>query len=260
MNKLIALAAAAALSLSACGGGGSSSTPPQTTAQVFKLSFYGQPTKAATGATAHAAAVAHAASDSSAASDAAATVTSLQDALTAQGVPATVTAQVMDGTTLHALIMGEDNGLPPTADQFGADPSGWLIANFQLDDMASRVDVPAQAAAITQFESDLTIFIQRAHVAGKQTFIVLPVQTCDEPIGFSASDGLFGAESRAAANAGAILTGALPFVGITVNGAVVNQTTDGHLGTDCRTPDAYLQNLRTTATATDIATRLKLPS
>jgi hypothetical protein len=260
MYKLAA-AVTLALSLAACGGGGSDSTPAPTVKHPT-LSFYGNPLGATVKSTAKAAAsdAASAAAPVSASDAAAETVQSLTDALAAQGVTANVTAQVMDGTTLHAIVMGENNGLPPTPDQFKTDPSEWLIVNFTLDDMVSTIDVPSQAASLAQFQQDLTVFIQRGHVSGKNTFIVMPIQSCDaSPVGFSATEGLRNAITQAAIAGFAFQTGlgAGPIV-VGPDGRNVDTLTAGHMGEDCRTPDAYLLNLRTQAVAADIANRLKL--
>jgi hypothetical protein len=263
MKKMLALSVAAALFLSACGGGGGDTSATASVAKTMKLSFYGNPLQSNT-ATAHFA-VAHAsAATDSAASDAAAqTVQSLSDALAAKGVPSTVTAQVMDGTTLHGIVMGENNGLPPTPDQFGKDPSEWLIVNFALDDMVTPLTDPVQAASITQFKNDLIVFTQRAAVSGKQVFVVVPITPCDESAltRSSAAEGLYGAESQASNVALTFLTGDIG--GNTLSypqglPILSNAVTAGHMGADCRTPDAYLQNLRTQAIAMDIATRYNL--
>jgi hypothetical protein len=163
----------------------------------------------------------------------------------------------MDGTTLHALIMGSDNGLPPTPDQFKTDPSGWLVVNFQLDDMVTPPSDPTQSAAMQQFKSDLEIFIQRAHVSGKQVFVVLPILTCDVQNGLSAADGLTLMVSQASGQAGGMITGQLPYTyAADANGKQVNTYIAGHMGADCRTPDAYLLNARTDKIAADIAAGL----
>jgi hypothetical protein len=186
-----------------------------------------------------------------------ATVQSLQDALAARGVTASITAQVMDGTTLHQIVMGENNGLPPTPDQFKSDPSEWMVVNFQLDDMATTWDDPAQQAAVTQFIQDLTVFAQRAAVAGKAVFAVVPVQTCD--MQNSASAALQSALTRALVNGAP-----LRFIGQTgvsfsfdSLGKLIPGPNTEHMGSDCRTPDAYLQNLQVQSTADTIAAGYK---
>ncbi|MCA3923934.1 MAG: hypothetical protein IOC37_35095, partial [Burkholderia sp.] len=173
-----ALAILAFAGLAACGGdgdGGSSSggTKPVTKpiTKAMTISLYGQPIVSSSAS----------AAAPSVASDTQATVQALQAALAAQGVAATVTPQVMTGTSLHALVTVGSNGQPPTADQFKADPSSYVLANFQLDDMVTPWMDPAQQAAAEQFKQDLQVFIQRMQVAGKQVGIVTPIATCDYP-------------------------------------------------------------------------------
>lgn len=245
MKKTIT-AVLVSFALTACGGGGdsSSSTPA---AKSLKLSFYGQPL-VTNSTTSHAQLTARAATASApiaSSSAAGATVQTLQEALVARGVPAAVSAQVMDGTTLHEIVQGENDGLPPTSDQFKTDPSEWLIVNFQLDDMVSTVDVPTQQAAISQFIDDLAVFVQRAAVSGKRVFAVVPIQTCDAEPGFSAAYGLFYAISQASNKSSLSTVGALS----------INLTTPEHLGADCRTPDASLLNARVQAVADSIASQ-----
>jgi hypothetical protein len=264
MTKLLAISVAAALCLSACGGGGGDSAAPAPTAKIQKLSFYGNPLGTAPKATAHAfAAVARDASAPVATSDpAATTVQTLQAALAAQGVTAAVTVQVMNGTTLHQIIMGESNGLPPTPDQFKTDPSEYLVANFTLDDMVTPGSDPTQNAAMQQFKQDLETFIQRAHVSGKLVLVVLPIPTCDvvpnyaTQGGANASTGLMLMISQAAISAGGFPVGGLSSNIQSPDGTITNDFTAGHLGADCRTPDAYLLNAQTQAVAKDIASRL----
>ncbi|WP_143026302.1 hypothetical protein [Paraburkholderia fungorum] len=180
----------------------------------------------------------------------------LQDALTARGVPADVTAQVMDGTTLHQIVMGENNGLPPTPDQFKTDPSGYLIVNFQLDDMTTPWSDPAQIAAVQQFVQDLTVFAQRASVSGKLVYAVAPIQTCDSSGG--AAYALQSAITQASQKTLIAQIGVIPF-GFAFDGTgnVINTADEVHLGADCRTPDAYLLDMRTNAIADYIAALYK---
>jgi hypothetical protein len=250
MFKILGASIIAASLLAGCGGGGD--TPAKPAAKTLSLSFYGLPLQGSQ-TTAHAAVMRAAASDTTASapvasSDASATtVQSLQDALAAQGVTANVTAQVMDGTTLHAIVMGENNGLPPTPDQFGKDPSEWLIVNFQLDDMVTPWTDTNQQAAVSQFANDLAVFVNRAHVSGKQVFVVAPIQPCASIPTSDIVYGLYSAITQAGNSA----------LMYTVGGLSNTLSTSDHMGADCRTPDTYLLNLRTTAVATDIAARYK---
>ncbi|CAB3688966.1 hypothetical protein LMG24238_03012 [Paraburkholderia sediminicola] len=257
--KKTATAILVSLCLAACGGGGSGGDGSLTPApKSLKLSLYGQPLVAASGTVAHAQLAARdlAASAPATSSDAGSSVQSLQDALVARGVPAAVTAQVMDGTTLHQIVIGENNGLPPTPDQFKTDPSEWIVVNFQLDDMVSTVDVPSQAAAIQQFIQDLSVFVQRAAVSGKRVFAVQPIQTCDAKPGASASSGLQNALTQASLKSNLSIIGAISLtVAYDGTGNVIQSPDLAHLGADCRTPDAYLLNQRVQAIADSIASQ-----
>jgi hypothetical protein len=253
MFKVIAAMALVVLGLAACGGSGDGGSS-QPAVKKMKLSLYGQPFTN-NPAVSHAQVVANATTPSS---DAAATVQTLQDALTARGVPADVTAQVMDGTTLHQIVMGENNGLPPTPDQFKTDPSGYLIVNFQLDDMVTPSGDPKQVAAAQQFTQDLIVFSQRASVSGKLVYAVTPIQTCDAPFGNSASWALQSAINQAQQKTLLNTMGSIPFgFAWGPDGSVINVADEAHLGADCRTPDAYLLNMRTNAIADYIATLYK---
>jgi|GEM_PF-4516872 len=258
----------AAFCLAACGGGGDDSTSPPA-ANVMKLSVYGQPWLKSQASVAHdqvASAPDGASAVSGTSADASTTVQTLQEALAARGVTADITPQVMNGTSLHALIMGENNGLPPTPDQFKADLNSWVIANFQLDDMVTPWHDPAQTAAVAQFEHDLEIFIERMHVAGKQVWIVVPIEGCDYPPGetsfrgtYTASDALARAIAQATVAAAALEAGGISYNYLTTQDPVtgsyttVNTVTEGHMGADCRTPDAYLQNLQMQSIADTVA-------
>jgi len=247
MKKMFALSVAAALFLSACGGGGGSS-PSAAPAPVLKLSYSGSPLQAAAPAVAHAAII-HAASDTPASDpNATATITDLTTALAATGVTANVTVQTMDGTALHALIMGTDNGASPPQSAYGTvDPTNWNIVNFTFDDMVTTMDSPAQQAAQTQFVQDLTVFTQRGYVAGMKTFVVQPIPTCNAAASFTAAYGLANAENTASINSMSFPVG-----------IIQASETVGHMGADCMTPDAYILNLRTQRVATDIATMWNL--
>jgi hypothetical protein len=258
MKGLLIAVLSACVALVACGGGGSNNSAPA--AKTLKVSLYGNPF-VSSGSTASAkvqtAAFDQVASAPASASDAAATVQTLTDALTARGVTATVTPQVMDGTTLHQIVMGENNGLPPTPDQFKTDPSEWLILNFSLDDMVTPANDPNQLAAITQFGQDLSVFTQRAAVSGKRVFVVMAIPTCDVPNQNTAADGLNQGTIKAGLTSNLTPVGAIPMQFVVTNGVTVNQTAQQHMGADCRTPDTYILNQRTQAVADDIASRYK---
>ena len=202
-------------------------------------------------------------------SDTQATVQALQGALAAQGVIAAVTPQVMNGTALHALVTAAANGQPPTADQFKSDPSSYVLVNFQLDDMVTPWTDQAQQASAEQYEHDLEVFIQRMQAAGKQVWVVTPIATCDYPRGsssfsairrnYTAVDALTSMNPQAIGKAGGHEVGTLTYNYQWVYDPSaqlygwVNTVTQGHMGADCRTPDAYLQNMRIQLIAGTIA-------
>lgn len=258
MKKMTAIVALASGLLAGCGGGGSGGdSTSQPTAKPLTISMYGKPLVSASGvATAHAQSVAvsrDASTPDAGASDAQATVQTLQAALASRGVSANVTAQVMDGTTLHQIVMGENNGLPPTPDQFKLDPSEWMVVNFQLDDMTTPWSDPSQQAAVDQFVQDLTVFSQRAAVVGKAVFAVAAISTCDNK--YSAAQAVNSALDMALGNGAPIrIIGQIPFgVAFDTNGVAVPSPDLVHLGADCRTPDTYLLNERVQAVADLIA-------
>ncbi len=187
--------------------------------------------------------------------DAEATAQALKRAIEANGLPVTVTPRVMDGTTLHQIVMGENNGLPPTPDQFKTDPSEWMIVNFQLDDMVSRADSPGQGEAAEQFARDLAVFVQRAAVAGKRVSAVMPMMTCDAPTGFTAANALIAALTMAANNSSLGIVGGIgsPLCDVDRDGKVTPGIDFEHLGADLRTPDAYLLNEQIQSIANAIA-------
>lgn len=258
MNRIFGVLMLCCTLLSACGGSDDGVSTPKS----LKVSMYGNPLTSGQVAVSNRQ-IAHAASDVAAsapvsASAAQATVETLQDALVARGVPATVTAQVMDGTTLHQIVMGENNGLPPTNDQFKLEPSEWLVVNFQLDDMTTAANDPAQLAAQAQFTQDLAVFTQRAAVSGKRVFAIDSIPTCDLPNQNSAADGLNLAISLARRSSNLTEVGGLAYQGaLDSNGNTYNALTKDHLGADCRTPDAYLLNLWTQSIADNLASIYK---
>jgi hypothetical protein len=254
MFKMIVAISFAALGLAACGGGDGGGAAPA--AKTMKLSLYGQPlVKSAAISHAQLISVAAAASSTSATNpDATATIDALQAALTARGVTVDVTPQVMDGTTLHQIVMGENNGLPPTPDQFKTDPSGYLIVNFQFDDMTTPVDAPAQASAAQQFAQDLTVFVQRATVSGKLVYAVTPLPKCDDPVN-SARNGLISAIAQAQRTTLLNTMGGIPFCdGSSESCAAWNAANHGG---NCQTSQSDLETMRVNSMADYIAALYK---
>ncbi|WP_423379159.1 hypothetical protein [Burkholderia sp. LMG 32019] len=252
MKKVLAAAILGFVGLAGCGG---DAEPART---ELTISMYGEPVVSNSPGNAV-----------PTPSDTQATIQALQGALAAQGVNAAVTPQVMNGTSLHTLVTVGDNGHPPTADQFKTDPSSYVLVNFRLDDMVTPWTDPAQQAAAEQFQRDLEVFIQRMQTAGKQVWLVTPIATCDYPRGsssysvryrnYTAVDALTSAISQAVGKTGGHEVGALTYQYAWVYDSTaqlygwVNTVTQGHMGADCRTPDAYLQNMRIQLIAGTIA-------
>lgn len=255
MFKMMFGILAAALCLAACGGGDSGN--PQATSKALTISMYGKPIVAAPTAVAHEQfsliSNAEAADAPTNASDTQATVQSLQEALAARGVTSNITPQVMDGTTLHQLVTDQYNGVAPSQSLLTKDPSEWVIVNFQLDDMVTPDIDPAQVAATEQFTQDLLVFSQWAAVAGKRVFVIMPIITCDTF--YSASLGLTNAITNARGNGAPVtmIVAQAPGFSFDPSGNLIPGQDTSHMGADCRTPDAYLQNLVVGATADMIA-------
>lgn len=252
MKKKMILAVLASMCLAACGGGGDA--PVKTLA----ISMYGKPVVSATPSKVARFSLissAMAADTATGTSDVQATIQSLTDALAARGVTANVTPQVMDGTTLHQIVTTQYNGTSPTQDQFKVDPSEFVIINFQLDDMVTTWDDPAQQAATKQFSADLLVFSQWAAVNGRSIFVLMPIQTCD--MRDSAAAGLTAAIYAAFSNGAPIRFVGGNELAIIFDTNGVAHPTDGedlsHLGADCRSPDAYLQNQQVIAIADMVA-------
>ncbi|WP_322105836.1 hypothetical protein [Paraburkholderia sp. J41] len=269
MKKRLTLALLLAAGLTACGGGGGGGGDGggQPAAKALTISMYGKPIVSSSSTTvSHAQfsliSAAVAADAPSAASDAQTTVKSLTDALAERGVTASITPQVIDGTALHQIVTTQYNGKPPTPDQFRTDPSEWLIVNFQLDDMVTPSTDPKQQAAMKQFAADLIVFSQWAAVAGKAVFVVNPIETCDTR--YSASAGLRIAIIDAFTSGAPLhFTGNVPLsIGFDLNDkpSAASGQDLSHLGSDCRTPDAYLQNAQLDSIADDVALAYKQSS
>lgn len=227
--KKILVALAFPLSLSACGGGDDAGAPAAPSKFAVRVTYSGLPLikskQASRMAAVDAASAADSAGDESAGQ---ATVDALQKKFAAAGTGITVYPGVIDGTTLHQLVMAVNNGVGPTQNEMDhaklpMAPSEWVVLNFQLDDMQTGRNDPAQAAAIEQFRKDITVFQNRLYLEGKQIYTVLPIRTCELPAGQTAADGL--SDALRGAPGSSYLLG-------------LRDAPDRlHMGPDCRTPD-----------------------
>ncbi|HDR9185564.1 TPA: hypothetical protein QDB06_006215 [Burkholderia vietnamiensis] len=244
MKKILAaLAIPLCISMAACGGGDGDS-PAAPSKFAVKLTFSGVPLVRQQKTTRTASTdVASSASATLAPSAGQATVDALQQRFAAAGAGITVYPGVIDGTTLHQLVMAVNNGVGPTQDemdhaQLPVAPSEWVVLNFQLDDMQTGRNDPAQVAAIEQFRKDLVVFQNRLYLEGKQIYKVLPIRTCELPLGQTAADGL------------ADLLASVPGNGYLLG--LVDAPDKSHMGADCRTPDQATQDAHLTAIVTRV--------
>lgn len=169
-----------------------------------------------------------------------------------------MTPVTMSATALHDLVMSVNGGVRPTNDQLTVQPTGYAVVNFQLDDMVTSRDDPAQVAALEQFQSDLTTFIFQMDLAAKNTFILSPLPTCDFPPGHTAADGLAQAESNATAVAFSYLVGTVDRGIVTdANGMTTDPYVIAHTAADCRTPDATMIGVWTNSAAQRMAVNFK---
>ncbi|WP_063807071.1 hypothetical protein [Burkholderia ubonensis] len=242
-KTLVALAVPLLVSLSACGGGDGGS-PPAPSKFAVKLTFSGIPlVQQAKTSRMAATDVASGASAPDATSAGQATVNALQQKFSDAGTGITVYPGVIDGTTLHQIVMSVNNGVGPTDDELRnakvpVVSSEWMIVNFQLDDMQTASNDPAQIAAMDQFKKDLIVFQNRVYLEGKVLYKILPIRTCDLPAGQTAADGLIDVLQRVPG--GGYLMG-------------LSYAPDkSHMGADCRTPDQATQDAYVNAIVTPI--------
>ncbi|KVP60819.1 hypothetical protein WJ91_06420 [Burkholderia ubonensis] len=244
MKKILAaLTFPLCISLSACGGddGG---TPTAPSKFAVKLTFSGVPlvTQQKTSR------MAQMDGASQAPSDGQATVDALQKKFTAAGTGITVYPGVVDGTTLHQIVMSVNNGIGPTEDemrkaQVPAVMSEWVVVNFQLDDMRTGRNDPAQVAALEQFRKDLLVFQNRLYLEGKSLYKVIPIRTCELPAGETAADGLIDTLNSVPGNG--FLMG------------LWDAPSKEHMGVDCRTPDQATLDAHLDAVVTPIVASYK---
>ncbi|OXI39627.1 hypothetical protein CFB84_25105 [Burkholderia aenigmatica] len=140
--------------------------------------------------------------------------------------------------------MSVNDGVGPTEDEligfdrnrtkFVADE--WVILNFQLDDMQTGRDAPAQIAAMEQFRKDLIVFQNRLRLENKELYKILPIRTCELPAGKTAADGLIDTLSS------------VPGSGYLFG--LWDAPDKSHMGADCRTPDQETRDAHLTAIVT----------
>ncbi|MBM2769938.1 hypothetical protein [Burkholderia anthina] len=233
---LTTLAFPLCLSLSACGGGDDASAPAAPSKFAVKVTYSGLPLVKSRQASKMAAAdVVSGASSTVVESDGQATVDTLQKRFADAATGITVYPGVIDGTTLHQIVMSVNNGVGPTQEELWQYDQNrtkivmddWVVLNFQLDDMRTGRNDPAQVAALDQFKKDLIVFQNRLYLEGKHVYKIVPIRTCELPSGQTAADGL--------ADVLADVPGSGYLMGLR------DAPDRSHMGDDCRTPDAETQ-------------------
>lgn len=237
MNKILAaFAFPLFLSLSACGGGDDAGAPAAPSKFAVKVTYSGLPLVKSQQASRMAAMDVPSSAGSAATESAGqATVDALQKKFAEAGTGITVYPGVIDGTTLHQLVMSVNNGVGPTEDElrqydrnrtkFVVDE--WVVLNFQLDDMQTGRNDPAQVVALDQFKKDLIVFQNRLYLEGKNVYKIVPIRTCELPAGQTAADGLADVLVR------------VPGSGYLMG--LWDAPDKSHMGNDCRTPDSATQ-------------------
>ncbi|CAB3750767.1 hypothetical protein GQ57_15850 [Burkholderia sp. MSh2] len=229
-RNLAALAFPLLLSLSACGGGDDVGAAAAPSKFAIKLTYSGLPLiKAQQSSKMSAVDVGTGRASSQPSSDGQATVDALQKKFSEAGTGVTVYPGVIDGTTLHQIVMSVNDGVGPTEDEMrnAKHPvvlDEWVVLNFELDDMQTGRSDPAQVAALAQFKKDLIVFQNRLSLENKQFYKVLPIRTCELPEGQTAADGLIEV-LKSVPNSGYLL-------------GLRDAPDKAHMGADCRTPDA----------------------
>ncbi|WP_175726379.1 hypothetical protein [Burkholderia ambifaria] len=266
MKKTLMAAVLAGLTLSACGGGDDS---PTSTASgpAIRLQYSGVPLAATQRARAMAAAadISSAASAPGASSgDVQPTIAALQDAFKARGADIVVYPGIVNGSTLHDIVMSENDGVGPTLAEIAnskTNISEWALVYFELDDMSGYIDSAARRAAIEQFKHDLQVYGAREYLKGRVIFAARPVASCagvkevrtvDEN-GYTVVNSYWPA-SQALYD---VINGAGIDGVVTPIGGIAKPDVS-HMGADCNTPDQTVRDAHLTSIADPLVDRYKL--
>jgi len=183
MKKTLIAAVLAGLVLSACGGGDDSSTPAAS-GPAIRLAYSGAPLVAMQRARAMAAATdasSAASAPGAAAGDVQLTIAALQAAFKSRGADIAVYPGVVNGSTLHDIVMSENGGVGPTAAEIAnskTNISEWALVYFELDDMSGYIDSAQRRAEVDQFKRDLQVYGAREYLKGRVIFAARPIVSC----------------------------------------------------------------------------------
>jgi len=235
MKKILAsFAVPVCFALTACGGGDDGG--PASSGPAIKLTYSGAPLVTSQRARTMAA-VTDLSSAASApgvsTSDVQPTIAALQNAFKARGADIGVYPGVINGSTLHDIVMSENNGVGPTDGEIAAanvNISTWTLVNFQFDDMRGYIDSAEKQAMVGQFLRDIKIYSDREYMKGNVVFVPLSLGTCLP----NRADASTAAQ---AFNDVARTVGAFNYESMAVPPAV----DPTHMGADCQSPDDTAQ-------------------
>lgn len=266
MKKIVAaLAFPLCISLSACGGGddgGSSSSSP-----AIRLTYSGTPLVTTQRARAMAATTDASSSASGAGSpmaDGEATIAALRDAFKARGADVGVYPGIINGTTLHKLVMAENNGVGPTLDELAKSKtniSEWELVYFELDDMSGFVDSAEKRAEIEQFKHDLQVYGGREYLKGRVIFAARPLVSCaaNKEVRSVNGNGYVVVDTYSPTSQ--VLYDVITGVG--GNGYVdpiggIRNSDPTHMGGDCSTPDQSMRDAHLASIVDPLVERYKV--
>ncbi|KKL33973.1 hypothetical protein WR30_25915 [Burkholderia contaminans FFH2055] len=195
------------------------------------------------------------------------TITALQNAFKARGADIGVYPGVIDGTTLHQLVMAEGNGAPPTVNEIvnsKTNISEWVLVNFEFDDMSGFIDTDDKREKALQFERDLNTYVKREYLKGRVVFAALPIVSCAADKEGSSTDGNGNTVSAPVPSASKALYNAIStasrgdnvFQFATVGGTL--NADPSHMGADCSTPDQAVKDAHLASIADPLVERYRV--
>ncbi|CAJ5326903.1 putative gp27 [Burkholderia pseudomallei] len=205
-------------------------------------------------------------SSQSSSADGAATIAALQDAFKAGGADVGVYPGIVNGTTLHQLVMSENNGIGPAIDEVynsKTNISEWVLVNFQFDDMTGYIDSNEKSEMVDRFKNELLIYVEREYMKGRVVFAALPIMPCAPDKVVSSVDAAgravlttYPTASKALYRAIEVAANNNVFPVDTVGGT--SQPDVAHMGADCSTPDKVAQDAQIASIVDPLVERYKV--